>query len=482
MQSVHLRVTDAGTGKSTPVRLRITDAEGRTYAPLGRLTEFDADPRRDGGGNVLVDGRAYAHIDGGCEILLPPGKLHVEIHKGPEYLPLEQDFELIPGKLSLRWTLARRVDLRAEGWYAGDLRSHYLSPRAALLEAQAEDLAFVHVLIRAADGALPNILDFSGSEPALRTPDHVVTYDTFNESPLGRLGLLDCHRVVYPLAVREPIDWNLADWCGQCHRKRGLVVWSGWDEDLANAEPGEGLANLLLGGIDALEVHPGNFDQGALNLWYRLLDAGLHVPLVGCSAKDSTTLPLGSLRTYAHLGSKDTLELADWIAALRAGRTCVTRGPLLRLGVDGTGAGEVSNLDQPHPVRMRVRWEGGAINGRLQVVGAGGAVVFEANTQPNQVLEVMTEIPLAETTWLAARCVENGRILAHTAPVQVVVAGQPQRPDAAAAAFVRDRFEALCRQVDGLERRGGFASARDAARLREVLAEARGKLDATIRS
>ena len=54
MHTVHVRVNDAATGKPTPCRVRFTDAEGRYYAPFGRLTEFATGRNEDVGGNVLT--------------------------------------------------------------------------------------------------------------------------------------------------------------------------------------------------------------------------------------------------------------------------------------------------------------------------------------------------------------------------------------------------------------------------------------------
>ena len=42
LQTVHVRVNDAGTGQPTPCRVRFTGPDGTYYAPFGRLTEFAA--------------------------------------------------------------------------------------------------------------------------------------------------------------------------------------------------------------------------------------------------------------------------------------------------------------------------------------------------------------------------------------------------------------------------------------------------------
>src|SRR5436189_5179907 len=118
LQQVHLRITDAATGQPTPVRLRITDPVGNYYAPFGRLTDFAIGVNQDVGGNVLIGAKKWAYIDGTCEILLPPGQLHIEITKGPEYKPIDEDITLLAGKMSLRFTIERWSDVRKDGWYS----------------------------------------------------------------------------------------------------------------------------------------------------------------------------------------------------------------------------------------------------------------------------------------------------------------------------------------------------------------------------
>ena len=229
LHTVHVRVNDAATGKPTPCRIRLTDTAGNYYPPLGRLARFATGGGQDVGGNLYWGDKEYAYIDGTCEVSLPAGPIVAEVSKGPEYVPCRQEVVLAPGKLALRLTIERWADLRSDGWYSGDTWSHFLSPHAALLEAAAEDLAVVNVLafdtlIFDEGGkqcpAIPNILAFSGQQPALEMPGHVVVVNTLNAHPvLGRLALLNCHRAVYPLSFGGPNgwdDWTLDAWSDQC--------------------------------------------------------------------------------------------------------------------------------------------------------------------------------------------------------------------------------------------------------------------------
>jgi hypothetical protein len=368
-QTVHVRINDAATGQPTPCRVRFT-VGSRYFAPFGRLAEFNPESTVDIGGNVGLAWE-WAYIDGTCEIGLPPGEIRIEISKGPEYRPIDTRIQLTPGKLSLRLSIERWADLRAEGWHSGDTRCYHLSPQAALLEGAGEDLAVINLLAHEREGrdgegrAIPNILDFSGQRPAAELPGHMVVVNTANEhDTLGRLLLLNCHRVVYPLRFGWPLsreNWTLRDWCDQCHRKGGLVIADNLFESTIERNGLELLPNVVSGRIDALEF--GNipisspcvpkYTPPSLRDWYRLLDSGVRIPLAAGSAKARAADFLGRPRTYARLNPGEPLY-KGWVEAVRAGRTFVTYGTLMDLRVNGQGPGSVVHLTGPSAV-VRVR-------------------------------------------------------------------------------------------------------------------------------
>jgi hypothetical protein len=475
LQTVHVRVNDAATGKPTPVRIRFTDAEGKYYAPFGRLTEFATDYGEDVGGNVLVGDRPHAYIDGTCEIALPPGRIHVAIAKGPEYRPICEEMDLLPGKLALRFVIERWADLRAEGWYSGDTRCHFLSPRAALLEAAAEDVAVVNLLAlecwhtaeRGNIGAIPNILEFSGQEPALERPGHMVVVNTLNDhATLGSLLLLNCHRAVYPLSCAwgaSSGDWALADWCDQCHRKGGLVIGERFFLDPDTSPSGEVLADVILGKIDALQMDGMENTEAdrrlaqapLLRAWHQLLDAGFRIPLVGGSSKDCNLVFLGGSRTYALLPPGQPLTYKGWIEAVRAGRIFVTNGPLLTFTVNGESPGSVVDVPAAAPT-VCVRAEARCLTPfeRLQVV-ANNRVVASADAAgdpPQAVVE--TEVPMPQGGWLMARCWgpwdddrEQWRG-AQSSPIYVQAEGRRVPPDPTAVATLADWLEKAQRGIE----------------------------------
>jgi hypothetical protein len=444
MLTVHVRITDSGTNKPTPVRARFSGPNSEVYVPFGRVTDFPIAPGEDVGGHLLLGGRRFVYLDGACEVQLPAGvPITVELTKGPEYSPLVREVKLGAGQIALRFVMDRWTDLRRDGWYASDTRVHGLTTQAALLEGAAEGLAVVDLL--ASERPARDILAFSGTRPALEKPGHLVAVNTLNAHPvLGTVALLDSHRAVFPLAFGGPggsDDWSIANWCDQCHRKRGLVVWSDLPRLTSESLQGEALAAALLGKINAFEIATFREPEPlALLDWYALLDCGLRLPLVGGSGKDSNAIAVGAMRTYARLPADEELSYGARVDAIRAGRTFITNSPFVMLDAEGQGPGHIfDTLPQGRPVRVRVEANSAVPFDHVEVL-YNGQVVAERSASGNRQSAVLeTGFNLTEPGWLAARCRGEERlpdgqfVFAHTSPCWFHPAGQPPRPAREAA-------------------------------------------------
>ncbi len=477
MLTVHLRVNDAATGQPTPVRLRVSGPDGTYFAPFGHAAEFAWGRNEDVGGNLLVGPDRFAYIDGSCEIQLPAGvPLRVQATKGPEYEPLDQTVVLGPGKMALRFAVRRWSNLRADGWYAGDTRAHFLTPHSAALEAAAENVAVVNLLacvqpFPSLDGtiypSIPNITALSGQQPALQTDAALVAVNTFNVHPvLGSVGLLHSHRAVYPLTFGgdETDDWSVCDWCDQCHRKNGLTVW-------ADPAGGEALVALVLGKIDAVEFDGRPRRLPLLPLWYQLLNAGFAVPLVGGSGKDSNTIPLGTPRTYARLMPGESLSYSAWIEAVRAGRCFATNGPLLAFEANSHGPGETLDLPGPGtPIQLRAFAGSLTRFDRLELV-AQGRVIASSPGRPYGTrwsAAVETTFAADQAGWVTARCIGGADAepvpFAHTAPTYLRVEGRRRHEPAA-----REALRRMVEQTrDWVQQHGRFAEEKRRLHLLEL--------------
>ncbi len=470
MLAIHLRVNDAATAKPTPVRLRITGPDGTFYAPFGRFADFPTGRNDDVGGHLLVGREKWCIIDGSCEVPLPAGvPLRVQAAKGPEYRPLDETVTLGPGKMALRFAIDRWSDLRTDGWYAGDSRCHFLSPHAALLEAAAEDLDVVNLLARVQPlpsldrtpyPTAPQLIAFSGQAPALEAHGRMAAVNTLNAHPsLGKVGLLYSHRPVYPLTFggEETDDWSLCDWCDQCHRKGGLTVWVEAFKSGGGLTGGEALVAAILGKIDAIELDAEPRRQPLLPWVYRLWDAGLRMPLVGGSGKDSNRTPLGAVRTYARIGG-EPLSYKAWVEAVRGARSFVTSGPLLSFSFEG-GLAKAS-------ARSLVPFD------RLDIIGNGGAIASTSSEFDDETrcYRAELETAFAGPGWVTARCHSASGASAHAQPAAV---GEPLRTPETIAAL-----KALVDETrDWIETTGRFEIVKRKQHLLDLCREATNRME-----
>ena len=476
MLNVHFRVNDATTGKPTPVRLRISDAAGEWYVPWGRYRDFPTGRHEQVGGCVYLDGTKYVYIDGSCELPLPAGvPVTVDISKGPEYLPIRETVTLGAGQMAMRFNLTRWIDTHADGWITADARVHDLNPCDAWLEAAAEGVDFAHVLLTehdmpSQDGHLyrsvPNLTAFSGQQSAIEKDGVTVAVNTFHSHPvLGHVGLLHSHRPIFPLSFggdEATDDWSICDWCDQCHRKGGFTVWTRPFEPLSRLVGGEALVALILGKIDAVEYDSKPRTQSLLVPWYRLLNAGFNVPLVGGSGKVSNATALGTVRTYAQLLADESLTYRAWIEAVRAGRCFVTSGPLLTLS------------KEVHPITASAtsltRFES------LELIADGRVIASARSEQTGKrwTATVRSEPLPNDANWIAARC-PGPDGFAHTSAV-FLKSGEPRRqPDA--LKYLRNMVDKTREWIDD---HGRFTGERSKQHLLELCDRAIERL--TIRS
>ena len=455
MLTVHLRIAD-DAAHPTPVRLRVCDAAGTYFAPLGRTATFPVGIHEDVGGHLRLGAENFAYIDGQCEIPLPAGvPLRIRATKGPAFLPLDETVVLKPGQISLRFAMKRVPENPLAGWLQVDARAHFLSPHAAMLEAAAEDLDVVNLLAKpkpflANDGETyfpaPNLLAFSGQVPALERDGRHVVVNTFNAHPmLGRVSLLNAHRPIFPLSFGAPDatdDWSICDWCDQCHRKTGLVIWADAFRPDGGLPGGEALVAAILGKLDAIEYDAQPRSQPFLPWYYRLLNCGLKLPLVGASAKESNRTPLGAMRTYVPPDG-------NWVEAVRGGRTVVSNGPLLAMTVADT----VSVVCPTPCEKLEL-----IANGQVIASSRSGALNLPTPTEPG---------------WIAARAADSASgAFAHTSPMWI---GEPPRRRAALPPL----RQSLEQTRDWIAQHAVFREAKRKAHLLALCEEAAGRLVAT---
>jgi S-ribosylhomocysteine lyase LuxS involved in autoinducer biosynthesis len=484
----------------TACRVRFVAPDGRYLPPLGHREEVNPGLYEDTGAGLVLGRETYAYVPGRFEIDLPPGPVRVEVVKGFDHRPIRTELVVEPRTRRHELRLERPIDLRPAGWMTSDSHVHFLAPSTALLQAAAEDVSIVHLLATQWGDHFTGVTDLPWGSMGDPTGSHRVVVGTENrQAMLGHLGLLGARRPVLPMASAGPPEGRiggalaelLADWADRCHDADGLVVAVHFPLPYA-----EIAADIVAGRIDAVEMQcfaPG-LDNPSILEWYRFLDLGYRLPVLGGTDKMSAEVPLGAVRTYARVDPDGPRSPEAWAAAIRAGRTFATSGPTLELSVDGHEPGDVIALPASGG-RLQVRARAAAAQPMIttvELVVNGRVVAAETAAAPTDDLGLDATVEIRSGSWIAARSRSDRQIgsafatsmAAHTSPVYVEVVDHPLLvPDE--AGVVLEVIEGTRRWVESIAAVGRPANRRrmvdfladSAATLRTRLDRARREVD-----
>ena len=459
-QLVRVKVVDA-SGREVAVRIHFHGEHGEYLPPRGNHRRVNGNWFEDNYGEFVNSLNQYAYIPGSCELEAPLGEVFVEITRGYEIKPIRSSFQVTAETDEITFTLDKVLDWGERGWVSADTHVHFLSPQTAWLEGAAEGVNVVNLLASQWGEMFSNVSDFDGrstfgAKDFGGDGEFLVRVGTENRMQvLGHISLLGYSgAMIHPLcsggpsesAIGDALDISMAEWAQRCIDQDGLVVLPH-----APNPQGERVADIVLGLVHAIEMMTFNpFDTqitpyGLLD-WYRYLNLGYQLPVVGGSDKMSADSLLGGIRTYAHLGGRE-FSYENWMASVKDGNTFVTVGPLLELAVEGLPPG--SRLDLPAGggtvnVSWRVESAAMPINGVEVIVG--GFAVEEMSANGALVASGSSEISIGESTWIALRVRGShmgraGEIAAHSSSVQLRVAGA--RP------FKRADALAVLEQIEG---------------------------------
>lgn len=467
-QLVRVNVVDE-QGREVAVRIHFHGEHGEYLPPRGNHRKVNGYWFEDNYGEFVNGQNQYAYIPGHCEVELPLGEVFVEISRGYEMKPIRSSFEVTAETNEISFTLEKLLDWGERGWVSADTHVHFLSPQTALLEGSAEGVNVVNLLASQWGEMFSNVSDFDG-RTTLGAKDFggdgefLVRVGTENRmQALGHISLLGYSgAMIHPLcsggpsesAIGDALDVSMAEWAERCIEQNGLVVLPHAPNPQA-----ERAADIVLGLVHAIEMMSFNpFDAqitpyGLLD-WYRYLNLGYQIPIVGGSDKMSAASLLGGIRTYAHLGER-AFNYENWMAAVKGGNTFVTVGPLLELEVEGLPPG--GRLDLPArggTVDLAWRVESAALPIEKIEVVVGG---FAVEAQPvDGALQAAgsCRVTVGKSSWIALRVRGShrghaGEIAAHSSCVQVRVDGaRPfKRADAIA---VLEQIEGAIAYVDTL--------------------------------
>jgi len=485
-----LTATDAA-GAAIPVRLSVTGADGRGWAPDTAWRHADdAFDRRTRKFEV-----SYFHARGTAIVNVPAGTYTVEALRGLEYALVTRSVTVTAGGTNAeRVRMRRLMDLPARGWWSGDLHVHMnyggayrADPARLRFQAEAEDLHVVENLIVNKEQRIPDVAFFRGGPDPVSTARTIVTHDEeFHTSYWGHTSHLGLTRhLILPnyagyvntaAASLFPDNAFVAD---QAHAQGGISGYvHPFDPPAPDPASPDPLTNALpvdvaLGKVDYMEVLGFSDHLTTAGVWYRLLNAGFRIP-AGAGTDAMTNFaslrgPVGMNRVFVRSGP--SLQYRSWLSALKAGRTFVSNGPLLSFTLNGREVGDEIILPAGvHQLVARVSFRSMVPVEHLEIVANGIVLAPIPLADGGTRAEAVIPLPVTRSGWLTVRAWSASAThpvldiypFATTSPIYVTVASRPVRNVDDARYFVRwiERLEAAA---------AAHAGWNDAAEKAEVL-------------
>lgn len=473
-------------GRPAGVRLRVTNALGEYFAPLGHLPQPDP-TKRTATDLILGDGaetplELHALVHDGAEIDLPPGRYNFAARKGLEYefVNRQVDITAADGQ-TVALPLRKFADFESQGWYPGDTHIHFPDPSGVRYQMDCEGLRVCSLLLyksgfksgRPGDGFFLNVEHFTGKLSPLSDSEHFLKVgEEFRHGLLAHLIFQNLKSIVWPVStggLRESgvggFDWPLMlQASDDAHQQGALVTWAHWPYPSMEAP-----LDIALGRIDSLDIlttgdpfahhpilvevykmyGPKAYSTPPIEMYYHYLNCGFHLAASSGSDKMAMNPPMGSARTYVK--TEGPLNYDSWIAGIRKGRTFISTYPLLEFSVDGKLAGDTIAL-APGKAKLRVKARARSLEPyeTLEIL-INGKVVREARPSGDHFdASIDDSIEVERGGWIAARAhgpkmLPYGAtwwkmpVFAHSSPIYLDMPGRPA-PAAESAALLLDQL------------------------------------------
>ncbi|MBI3472176.1 MAG: CehA/McbA family metallohydrolase [Candidatus Solibacter usitatus] len=502
-------------GRPTGLRLRVTNAAGDYFAPLGHLPVPDA-TKRSAGDVILGDGglaplELHALVYNGAQIDLPPGRYTFAARRGLEYELVRKPVEITAAEgQTVDLPLRKFADFEAMGWYPGDTHMHFPDPSGVRYEMECEGLRVCSLLLlksgyktgRPGDGHFWNAEHFTGKLDPVSGAGHFVKVgEEFRHGLLAHLIFQNLKSIVWPVStggLRESgvggFDWPLMLHASDdAHQQGALVTWAHWPYPSMEAP-----LDIALGRIDSLDIlttgnpfehhpilvdiykmhGPSAYTTPPIEMYYHYLNCGFRLAASSGSDKMATNPPMGSARTYVK--TDGPLSYDSWIEGIRKGRTFISTYPLLEFTVNGKEAGETLALP-PGKAKLEVKARARSLEPYqvLEILVNGQVLARATPSGGHHEARIDTTLEVQRGGWIAARAhgpkmLEYGAtwwkmpVFAHTSPIYLQMPGRPA-PSAASAKILLEQLGYLRRWA---ESRANFPAPESKAEALSLIAQA----------
>lgn len=453
-------------GKRTSARLSVTGEDGRAYAPADAW--MHADDSFDPAERPFE--AHYFHTNGESEIVVPAGKVQVDLSKGFEYRTQKQMVNVIADKLAhltIYLEPLRTPRDTSSRWVSGDVHAHMNyggayrnDPKHLVEQAAAEDLPIIENLIVNKEQRIPDIAYFRTSPDPASTADHLLLHgQEFHTSYWGHLGLLNLQQnflipdyAGYPGTAATSLVPTNADVADMAHRQSGLVGYAhpfdtypdpAKDASLTDELP----VDVALGKVDYIEVVGFSDHKSTAAVWYRLLNCGFRLPAAaGTDAMAnfaSLRGPVGLNRVYVKVPA-GPLNIKPWLSSFKQGHTFATNGPLLGFSLEDKEPGDDLKLTPAnHEVKFTAWMRSIVPVDHLQLV-CNGKVARDLEIAHHGSADVQGSLPIGQSGWCLLRAwsekaefpVLDTYPYATTSPIYVSVPGSELHTADDAAYFI----------------------------------------------
>jgi len=420
--------------------------------------------------------------DGHFSIRVPAGKAIIHIERGKEYLPVDKEIIIVNNQTTkVDITLKRWISMYKEGWYSSDMHCHFGLDNLEILKqlALADDINFEPILTlwnhqqsSTSDERWPG---WQAGPGVYANATHMVTLRNQEIERIGG-GAFESIGALLMFGLTEPVRMPMRNSKYPCDAVLGRAAKRTSSQCVIDTDKpiwGENVVGVALGLFDSVQVcHNHYHRESTLRLgwgmatddtdkqenwgedelfhrtnltYYRFLNCGFRLAVTGGSAMGVMPVPLGYNRTYAKLDG--TLTEANYLKAIRAGRTFATSGPMLILTANGMDSGSEIQYSTRRKEPILVKAEVRSIQplDSLELVSNGKVIkkIDLKNLPPSPMFKesLIAELRPQRSGWLAARAIftsPDGHMRqAHTSPVYIALDGKPTASKADAEYMIR---------------------------------------------
>ena len=204
------------------------------------------------------------------------------------------------------------------------------------------------------------------------------------------------------------LEITMSDWGGSVPRTRRLGPLSHISRN-PNGEPAALIATGRVDGVEMLRHAPFNHLE-----YYRYLNCGYRLPLVGGTDKMSSDVPVGIYRTYAYMPDQE-FTYDNWCKSVSQGRTFHSGGPIIHLTADGHNIGDTMQLSGAGTVEVEAWAESIFPIHTLEIVQAGRVVASTEDSKGTRRLELKST---SKSGWTHLDCCPMwcSQLYQHPAP------------------------------------------------------------------